>query len=144
MVDPGPHNTDQLPGNVDRLRRSTLVVPPVLLLCAAFHLRHIVGRQGQPLEAATSSDGPQGDEVIERKRIHGTERAAWTLHGLVDGFGQRVGRIGIIVGGTGVLDVVLRLELLEPLRPGIVDILRVGDKGRRRSTRSRHFEWRTG
>ena len=49
------------------------------------------------------------------------------------------------MGGTGVLDIVLHLELLEALRPSIVNILRVGDeRRRRRSTRSRHFEWRMG
>ena len=64
---------------------------------------------------------------------------------MVDGFGRGIGRVGIVTGGLSILDVVLRLELLEALHPSIVDVLRVGDeRRRRRSTRSRHFEWRTG
>ena len=50
------------------------------------------------------------------------------------------------MSGSGILDVVLRLELLEPLSTGIVDLLSIGDELRRgrRSVGGRHFEWRTG
>ena len=48
------------------------------------------------------------------------------------------------MGGPSVLDVVPRLELLETLHTGIVNILGVGDKLRRRSVGSRHFVWRMG
>ena len=53
--------------------------------------------------------------------------------------------IGIVASDTSVLDVVPRLELLETLGTGIVDVLSIGDElRRRRSVGSRHFEWRTG
>ena len=50
------------------------------------------------------------------------------------------------MSGSRVLDIVLRLELLEPLSTGIVNVLSIGDElGRRRgSVGGRHFEWRTG
>ena len=132
-------------GNIDRLRARTLVVTTIPLLRAAFHLRRIVGHQGQTLEAATSSDRTRGNEVVQGQRVERSKGAAWTLDGLVNDFSRRVGRIGIVAGGTGILDVELRLELLEALCPRIIDVLSVGDEGRRRrSTRSGHFEWRTG
>ena len=97
------------------------------------------------LQTMMSSHGSRGDEVIKRKGIKGMECTPRTLYGLVDCFGQRIGHIRIIVSGPGVLDVVLRLELLEALHVSIVDILGVGNElGRRRSVGSRHFVWRTG
>ena len=50
------------------------------------------------------------------------------------------------MSGSRVLDVVSRLELLETLGTGIVDVLSIGNElgGRRRSVGGRHFEWRTG
>ena len=49
------------------------------------------------------------------------------------------------MSGSGILDVVPRLELFEPLGMGIVDILSIGDElRRRRSVGSGHFEWRMG
>ena len=145
MVNPRPHNTDQLTGDVDRLRTGTLIVPTIPLLRAAFHLRRIVGRQGQALEAATSSNGARRNEVVQGQRVEGSKGAAGTLHSLIDRLGQRIRRIWIVTGSMGVLDVVLGLELLEPLRMGVVNVLGVGDEGRRRrSTGSRHFVWRMG
>ena len=54
--------------------------------------------------------------------------------------------MGIVSSNPSILDVVPRLELLEALSVGVVDILGIGDElGRRgRSVGSRHFEWRTG
>ena len=50
------------------------------------------------------------------------------------------------MSGPHVLDIVLRLELLEALSAGVIDILGVGDElGRRgRSVGGRHFDWRMG
>ena len=61
-------------------------------------------------------------------------------------FTDWINPVRIVTSGTGVLDVVPRLELFETLGAGIVDILSVGDELRRgrRSVGSRHFEWRTG
>ena len=66
MVKSRPHHADQLTGNVDRLRRSTLIVPAVPLLRAAFHLRRIVGRQRQALEATAGGNGTSKYEIIKR------------------------------------------------------------------------------
>ena len=65
---------------------------------------------------------------------------------MINDFRRRVDPIGIITGGPSVLDVVSRLELLEPFGASIVDILGIGDEleRRRRSVGGRHFEWRTG
>ena len=65
---------------------------------------------------------------------------------MVDDFGRRIDRIGIIVGSSGVLDVVLRLELLEALGAGVVDVLSIGDElgRRRRSVGGRHFDVEDG
>ena len=76
--------------------------------------------------------------------IEGTERTPQTLDSLVHQLGQRIRPMRIIARDTGVLDVVAALEPHDALRPSIVDILRIGDKLRRRSIGSRHFEWRTG
>ena len=74
------------------------------------------------------------------------EGTTWTLHSLVDGFGRRVDPIGIIASSPRVLDIVLRLELLETLGMGIVDILSIGDElgRRRRSVGGRHFDVEDG
>ena len=74
------------------------------------------------------------------------ESTPWTLHGLIDRLGRWIGPIWIITGGPSILDVVLRLELLETLCPGIVNILGVRDelRRRRRSIGSRHLVWRMG
>ena len=104
----------------------------------------IVGRQGQMLEAATSCDRARGDEVVKGKGIKRLKCAPWPLHSLINGFSQRIGRVGIVAGGMSVLDVVLCLELLETLHPGVIDILSVRDEGRRRSTWSRHFDVEDG
>ena len=93
----------------------------------------------------TSGDGTRGDEVVQGQRIQGPKGAARTFDCLVDDFGQGIGHVGIVSGGPSVLDVVLGLELLEPLGTGIVDVLSIGDeRRRRRSVGGRHFEWRTG
>ena len=64
---------------------------------------------------------------------------------MIDDFGRRKGRVRIVASGSRVLDVISRLELLEPFGTSIVDVLSKSDKlRRRRSVGSRHFEWRTG
>ena len=52
----------------------------------------------------------------------------------------------IIASNLGSLDVVVAFEPLEALRPGIVDILGVGNELRRRgrSVGGGHFMWRIG
>ena len=146
MVDPRPNDADQLLTNVDHLQTQTLIVPTIPLLRAVFHLHHVVGCQGQSLEATTSSYSPRGDEVVQRQRVEGPESTSRTLHSLIDRFGRRIDPVGIIMSGLSILDVVLRLELFETLRAGIVNILGVGNElgRRRRSVGSGHFEWRTG
>ena len=97
------------------------------------------------LEATASSDSPRGNEVVQRQGVERMERTPWTLHSLVHGLSRRIDRVGIVTGGSSILDVELRFELLEAFGASIVDILSVGDeRRRRRSTGSRHFEWRTG
>ena len=122
MVNPGADHTDQLLTDVNCLRRSTLIIPPIPLLRAAFHLCRIVGRQGESLEATTSSYGTSRDEVVQGERIKGPESTPWTLHGLIDGFGGGINAVRIVTGGPHVLDVVPRLELLalgaDPKLPG--------------------------
>ena len=65
---------------------------------------------------------------------------------MVNNLRRWIDPIGIVTSGSGVLDVVSRLELLETLGAGIVHVLSVGDElgRRRRSVGSRHFVWRTG
>ena len=65
---------------------------------------------------------------------------------MIDDLRRWIDPIGIVASGPIVLDVVPRLELLETLGTGIVDVLSVGDelRRRRRSVGSRHFEWRMG
>ena len=146
MVQSRTNNPDQLTTRVDRLRVRPLVVAPVPLLRALFHLRRVVGSQGQMLETTMSSHRPRRDEVVQRQTVEGTERTPRTLDSLVHRLGRRIGPIWIIAGRAGILDIVAALELLEALCPGVVDILGVGDelRRRRRSVGSRHFEWRTG
>ena len=91
-----------------------------------------------------SGDGTRGDEVVQRQRIEGAESATGTLGSLVDCFSRRISGVRIITGGLSLLDVELRLKLLEPFSAGVVDVLSVGDERRRRSVGGRHFLWRTG
>ena len=133
MVDPRPNDTDQLPTYVDHLRTQPLIVMAIPLLRAAFHLCCIVGCQGKMLEATMSSDCPRGDKVVEGKRVEGPESASRTLHGLIDGFGGGVNAIGIVVSSSHILDIVLRLKLLEALRVSIVNVLSVGNELDRKS-----------
>ena len=146
MVDPRPHHPDQLTGDIDRLRAGTLIVLTIPLLRAAFHLCHIVGRQGQSLQATMSGNGTSKNEVVQRQRVQGSLHHPRTLGSLIDNFGRRVDPVGIVAGGPGVLDVVPRLELLETLGAGIVNVLSIGDElgRRRRSVGGRYFEWRMG
>ena len=146
MINTGPDDTDQLLTSVDCPQVWPLVVTSVPLLRASLHLNRIVGHQGQMLQTTMSSHGTSRDEVVQGESIEGTESAPRTFDDLIDHFGQRVDPVWIIMGGPGILDVVLRLELLEALCASVVNILGVGDKlrGRKRSVGSRHFEWRTG
>ena len=146
MVDPGAEDTDQLPTNVNHLRAGTLIIPTIPLLHAAFYLHRVVGRQRQSLEATVSGDSTRRDEIVQQQRVERPESTTRTLDGLVDGFGRGVDAIWIVASSPCVLDIVLRLETLEPIGVSVVDVLSVGDElGRRRgSVGSRHFEWRMG
>ena len=145
MVDPDPNHADQLSTNVNRLQTWPLIIALVPLLRAAFHLRRIVGRQGQMLEVTTSSYRPSRDKVVQGERIEGLESTPWTLDSLINGFSRRIDHVRIIACGPGVLDIESRLELLKPFGASIVDILGVGDElRRRRSVGGRHFKWRMG
>ena len=118
---------------------------PVPLLRASLYLSHIVGHQGQTLKMMMSSYGTRRDEVIQQQTIEGTEHIPQTLDSLENCLGRWIGPARIVVGNSGVLDVVVTLESLEALRTSIVDILGIGNElRRRRSIGSRHFEWRTG
>ena len=117
----------------------------VPLLCAVFHLCHIVGCQGQALEAMTSSDGPRGDETLKRESIESLLRTSGTLDGIIDVFSCWVGPPRVVIGGTGVLLVEDGFVLFKALHLGVVDVLGKGDESRRRGRRSvgsRHFVWR--
>ena len=146
MVQPSTNNPDQLMTSVDRPQVWSLVITPVPLLCTSFHLSRVVGHQGQTLETMTSGHQPRRDEVVQQQTVKGTERTPRTLDSLVHRFGRRIQPSWIVASNTGILNVVVALEPLEALRPGIVDILSVGDelRRRRRSIGSRHFKWRTG
>ena len=145
MIKASSNDTDQLTTSVNRPRVWPLVIAPVPLLCASFHLSHIVGSQRQMLQMTTSGHGTRRDEVVQQQGIEGTEHTPRTLNSLIDCLSQRIGHIRIITSSLGFLDVVPRLEMLEALRASIVDILGVGDElRRRRSIRGRHFIWRTG
>ena len=94
----------------------------------------------------TSGHGTQRDKVVQRESVKRTESAPWTLNGLIDRLSRRIGHVRIIVSGPGILDVILRLELLEALHASVVNILGVRYELRRRRTTvgSRHFKWRMG
>ena len=97
------------------------------------------------MTATASGNGTSKDEVVQRQRVQGSLRHPRTLGGLIDHLRRRINAIGIVASSSCVLDVVPRLELLETLGAGIVDVLSIGDEmGRRRSVGGRHFEWRTG
>ena len=146
MVQTSTNDPHQLTTRIDRLGVWPLVIAPIPLLRTSLHLSHIVRSQGQALETMMSGHRPGGDKVVQRQTIKGTERTPRTLDSLIDCLGRRISPPRIIAGATGVLDVVVALEPLEALRPGIVDVLSIGDELRRRrgSVGSRHFEWRTG
>ena len=146
MVQPSTHDPHQLTTRINRLRVWPLVITPVPLLRASFHLSRIVGRQGQMLETTTSSHRPRGDEVIQGQTIKGTERTPRTLDSLENRLSRQIDPPRIVTGNSGVLDVVATLESLKALCPRIVDILSIADelRRRRRSVGSRDFEWRTG
>ena len=86
------------------------------------------------------------DEVVQQQRVEGPGSTPRTLHSLIDGFGRGIDPVGIVASDTGILDIVPRLELLEPFGASIVHILGVGNElGRRgRSVGGRHFKWRMG
>ena len=146
MVQTGTNDPDQLTTCIDCLRVWPLAIAPVPFLCASFHLHHIVRSQGQTLETMMSGHRPRGNEVVQRQTIEGTERTPQTLNSLVNCLGQWISPARIVVGSSGILDVVAALEPLEALRSSIVDVLGVGNELRRRSRSvgSRHFMWRTG
>ena len=130
---------------IDGLGIRPLVVAPIPFLCATFHLCHVIGSQGQALETTTSSHGTGGNEVVKGETIKGTKCTPQTFDSLEDRLGRRISPARIVVGDSRILDIVATLESLEGLGAGIVDILGIGDKlRRRRSVGSRHFEWRTG
>ena len=145
MIKAGPNNTDQLTTSIDHPQVWPLIVTPIPLLRALLHLSHIVRSQGQALETTTSGHGTRRNEVVEGETIKGSEHTPWTLHSLVDHLSRQIGPGRIVTGNPGVLDIVPRLESLEALRAGIIDVLGITDKLRRRgSVGSRHFDWRTG
>ena len=115
MVQTGTNDPHQLTTRIDRLRVRPLVVAPVPLLRALFHLSRVVGRQGQTLETMTSSHRPGRDEVVQGQTIKGTERTPWTLDSLVDRLGRQISPARIVAGGTSILDIVAALEPLEAL-----------------------------
>ena len=97
------------------------------------------------LQTTTSRNGPSRDEVVQQQGIERVEHTPRTLNGLINHFGQRIGRIGIVASGAGVPDVVMCLETFEALGASIVDILSIANElRRRRSVGGRHFKWRTG
>ena len=145
MIKPGPDDTDQLTTSVDCPQVWPLIVTPVPLLRASLHLSRVVGSQGQTLKTMTCGHRPRGNEVVEGETVKGTECAPRTLHCLINCLSQRICPVGIVTGGLGVLNVVPHLEMLKALRLGIVDILGIGDKlRRRRSVGSRHFDVEDG
>ena len=86
MVQTGTHDPDQLTTRVDRLRVWPLVVASIPLLHASFHLRRVVGSQGQMLETTTSSYRLRRDEVVQRQTIERSEHTPRTLDSLEDQF----------------------------------------------------------
>ena len=93
----------------------------------------------------TSGHGTRGDKIIEGKTVEGLKCTPQTLHGLIDCLSLWVGPVQIITGSLGILDVVTCLEMLEALHLGVVNILGVGNKlRRRRSIGSRYFDVEDG
>ena len=145
MVQPGTNDPHQLMTSINCRQVWPLLIAPVSLLHTVFHLCHIVGSQGQTLEATVSSYRPTGNEVVQRQPIEGPLRTPRTLHGLEDGFGCWISPTRIVASNPCILDIVGGFEPLEALCPGVVDVLGEGDESRRRrSVGSRHFEWRMG
>ena len=70
MVQPRTHYPNQLVTDVDCLRVRPLVVTPVPLLRASFHLSRVVGRQGQMLETMMSGHRPRGN--VEQAVVYST------------------------------------------------------------------------
>ena len=84
-------------------------------------------------------NGPSKDEVVQGQRFQRSLRHPWTFDGLIDGFGRGIDRVGIITSGPGVLDVVLRLELLETFGASIVAL---GARGP--GNQQKHLEYIAG
>ena len=77
----------------------------------------------------TLRSGPQNSEIFSRKYSKSNKDYC----------------IGIVASGSGILDVVPRLELFEALSASIVHVLGIGDElRRRRSVGGGHFKWRMG
>ena len=74
----------------------------------------------------------RGNKVVKGKTVKGMESTPWTLNSLIDYLSQRVGPVQIIMSGSGILDVVPYLELLEALHLGVVRIGSKRDQSRRR------------
>ena len=129
---------------VNNFQTCTLVVVPIPLLCAAFHLCSIVGCQGQVLGMTASRTGSRSDEILEGESVEGPLGTPTRLDGVVDIFRRQVSTIRIVPSAASVLLVEDGLVLFEALHIGVVDILGKGHKRRRRSVGSRHFMWRTG
>ena len=145
MIKAGSDYTDQLTTRINCRRVWPLIIAPVPLLCALLHLSCVVGSQRQTLEMTTSGHGTRGNKVVQGETIERTKGTPRTLHSLIDCLGGWITPIGIVTGGPGILDVVPCLETLKALRPGIVDVLGVGDGlRRRRSVGSRHFDMEDG
>ena len=144
MVDPHPDDTNQLTTSVNCPWVWLLVVMPIPLLHALFHLRRIVGSQGQTLQMTMSDHGTSRDKVVQGKRVEGLESTPWTLYRLEDHLRWWIDPFGIVASSPSVLDIVLCLELFKAFGASIVDILGVGDELGRRSIGWRHFEWRMG
>ena len=145
MVQTSTNDSHQLTTRIDRLRIWPLVVAPVPLLHASFHLSHVIGSQGQTLKTTTSGHGTRGDKVVQGQTIEGSECTHWTLDSLVHRLGQRIGPPRIVAGSSSILDIIAALEPLKAFHTSIVDVLGVGDElRRRRSIGGRHFEWRMG
>ena len=56
---------------VNNFQTGPLVVAPIPLLCAAFHLCSIVGHQGQALGMMASHNGSRSDETLEGESVEG-------------------------------------------------------------------------
>ena len=76
MVEAIANDTDQLMTSVDNFQTHSLVVTPVPLLCAAFHLHMVVGSQGQTLQTTTGSNQTGNHKVLEGQLIKESLQAA--------------------------------------------------------------------